>query len=389
MKPKLTKYVETFLILVLFLISNLGILGVSFSKTGAVNSCEEVALQFLRKESKVNPKLIGAIIDSPCLYADKLLHEHFIVYAIRKGTSIIGRIVLLKAKNSYIVLEMAETPPPHTNYITEITKYISFGVGESIGQLNFIYVFPLMYYIHLNTIKEGKKVRDVYFFFNERRVVSVDEIPEERFDLDNGDLIKEQDTTSIKVLWDVPEYTTNNVTLCNSCGPVAGANILGYYHKHGYPNLQKAYDENLGVDLITCLFHDMQTSCIYGTPPFNFTNGIVYHANNNHNGYECNYHFVAKSGFIYSMQNAYKYICAEIDNNRPLGILVSINIASWHWITGIGYDSTNNGSYVYVRDGWNPGYAKIYWYAPYLVDPSTGEKVYIGPTYLSYVYPSY
>lgn len=391
MKLKLIKVLAVLIALVLIFL-NLSILGVSFSKAGITNNGEEVALAFLKEESMINPKLINATIDFPCLYTDKSLHERFLVYAIKKDASVIGRIVLLKTKNNYIVLEMAETPPPHINYITEISKHISLNEGESVGQPNFIYVFPLLYYIHFNTVKEGKQVRDVYFFWNEKRVADLNEIPEEKIDLTNTDLIKEQDTastySSYKVLWDAPGYLTSYTNLCNNCGPVAGANILGYYHKHGYPNLQKTGDENSGVDLTTCLFHDMQTSCIYGTPPYNFTNGIVYHANNYHNGYACNYHFTATSGFIYSMQNAYQYICTEIDNNRPLGILVSINIASWHWITGIGYDNTN-GSYVYVRDGWNPGYAEIYWYAPYLIDPETNQEVPIGPTYLSYVYPSY
>lgn len=56
----------------------------------------------------------------------------------------------------------------------------------------------------------------------------------------------------------------------------------------------------------------------------------------------------------------YRKVCsfngiqASILNNRPLGILLTNNIASWHWVMAIGwrrYDS--EGKYLRIVDGWN------------------------------------
>ncbi len=374
MKLKLIK-VLVVLIALLLIFLNLSILGVPFFKAGITNNGEEVALAFLKEESMLDPKLINATVDFPCSYTDKSLHERFLVYAIKKDASVIGRIVLLKTKNNYTVLEMAETPPPHINYITEISKHISLNEEETVGQPNFIYVFPLLYYIHFNIIKEGKQVRDVYFFWNEKRVADLNEIPEEKIELTNADLIKEQGTTSMKVLRDVPEYITNTYPgLCNSCGPVAGANILGYWSRHGYPNLWNESSDPKGRELATSLYYYYMGTTPVGTFLIDFPSGIE--------SYSRDYGYVF-STYIDPEAQVYGSFVREINNGRPLGIRIQLGgLLDQHWITGIGYYYGYSGYYVYVRDGWNNGYAMINWDDPFLgTSPITSfiDNVYVYP----------
>lgn len=124
MRIKSIKLLAILMILILFVL-NLTIPNISLTKADDFSNAREVALEFLKEQSNVNPKLSNATVDFPCVYTDKSLHEHFIVYAIKKYETIIGRIVLLKIKDRYVVLEMGETPPPNIAINYETPKYIS------------------------------------------------------------------------------------------------------------------------------------------------------------------------------------------------------------------------------------------------------------------------
>lgn len=386
MKIMNNKLVKLFTILIILI---LAISNISLTKAGVSNSARKAALEFLKEQSIVNPKLSNATVDFPCVYTDKSLHEHFIVYAIKKYESIIGRIVLLKTKDKYIVLEMGETPPPHIDYSKKIPEHIFLKEGETIGQAKFIYVFPLLYFVHFNILKDGKLSRDVYFYWNEKRIVTLADIPDVPILANGKSPFMKRATSgsfgSYKILSDVPDFITPK-ELCNSCGPTAGANICGYWHKHGYYYLQHDWDEN-GNDLITCLWHDMNTNCVYGTPASNFRAGIVYHANTVHGSYLGIYHFSASGDSSPHFSDAVN----EISYDRPFGILIREqgSWTWWHWITCIGYYSGYD-EYIYVRDGWGDGTVAINWNASSLPDPDhPGQYIPIFIDGFDYVFPEY
>ncbi|MDI6861740.1 MAG: hypothetical protein QMD25_07050, partial [Caldisericia bacterium] len=131
--------------------------------------------------------------------------------------------------------------------------------------------------------------------------------------------------------------------------------------------------------LTTCLWYDMGTSCIYGTLPSNFNNGIKLHSNTFHNEYNCDYHFSTSGTYTPKFGD----ICIEINNNKPLAILINWDIQNWHWITGIGYYQGIDGYYIYVRDGYGDGFVIINFYTPEL------NGRYISIYYFGYIYPSY
>ena len=73
----------------------------------------------------------------------------------------------------------------------------------------------------------------------------------------------------------------------------------------------------------------------------------------------------------------------EINNDRPLAILIHSNIFNWHWVTGIGYYQGTEGYYIYVRDGYGNEIVGINFYAPEL------GRNYINIDYFGYIYPAY
>lgn len=69
----------------------------------------------------------------------------------------------------------------------------------------------------------------------------------------------------------------------------------------------------------------------------------------------------------------------EINNDRPLAILINWNIYTWHCITGISYYQGTGGHYIYVRDGYGNGIVSINFYAPEL------RGSYINIDYFGYI----
>lgn len=361
-----------------------GILPNISSVKSVANPFLESAELFIKSKQEAIPSLIGAKLVSPMLYKDKYGKSRVMIYGVKKNDKIIGRIVVNYDRKNPVVLEFAESAPPHLlNVKEEILNKTSLEKNMTLGKPEFIYVFPLLYYVRFNVHNKNQTVKNVYFFWNEKRIVPLTDIPS------FPNLPKEKSPSirtsgGWKILWDVPDYKTLTSNLCKNCGPVAGANILGYWHKHSYPNLQHYWDESDGHDLMDCLWYDMSTSCVYGTPALNFRTGIAYHANTVHTNYDsdtyyCNYHFSASGDSYPEFSDAIR----EINANRPFGILIRDrwNIFWWHWITCIGYDS--NGYYIYVRDGWGDGLVDIKWYDPKL----SGHSIYIDG--FDYVYPSY
>ncbi len=380
MRIKLIKLLAILTALVLIFL-NLTIPSISLTKAGVSNSAQEVALEFLKEQSIINPKLSNATVDFPCVYTDKSLHKHFIVYAIKKYESIIGRIVLLKTKDKYVVLEMGETPPPNIAINYEIPKYIPLKEGEIIGQAKFIYVFPLLYFVHFNILKDGKLSRDIYFYWNEKREVSLDEIPEQIVSSDSSSSKTTSNPVALnigssRILWDVPDFIMGDMSYPVStygCGPVAGANILGYWSRNGYPNLWNEGSDPKGVGLATSLYYYMGT-WYWGTPSVDFARGIESYSQDFGYTFSCH---------IDSEAQVYGSFVREINNERPLGVRIQLGgLLDQHWITGIGYYYGYSGYYVYVRDGWHHGYAMINWDNPFLGnDPITSfiDNVYVYP----------
>ena len=363
------------------------ICSISFNSVKGNETFLKVANEYIKTHENLMQELIGATPVSPIVYNDKNGYGKTIVFGLSKNNEIAGRLVINYDINKPIVLEYAQAAPPHLLDVKKIAQSkVSLTADTVLGTPEFIYIFPLLYFVKFDIIKNGLKIDDLYFYWNEKKLVKEEDIPD--FPAENASSSNFQENSitqsnTYKKLSDVPYYITgDNPDPCNCCGPVAGANILGYWHKHGYSNLQFSFDETNGQGLTACLFNDMGTSCVYGTTPAMFTGGIVYHANNSHGAYpNCNYHFTADSGFIYNVRNAYQYLCNEIDNSRPVGILLNWNVINWHWIVGIGYNTMTNEAY--IRDGWGDGDVWLDWYAPYLS---------IGPVsfrYLSYVYPAY
>ena len=363
---------------IILVLAFVGISGISSVKS-VTTPFSDSAEKFLELHQEAITSLRGAELASPMVYKSKDGKDRVIVYGVKKNEEIIGRIVVNYDVKSPIVLEFAESAPPHLLDIKEeVLNRTSLEKNMAFGNPEFIYVFPLLYFVHLNVYNKNQAVEDIYFFWNEKRIVTLTDIPD--FPIlanDKLPLMEQVTSGSYKILYDVPDYTTSTNNLCNNCGPVAGANILGYWHKHGYYYLQHDWDESNGNDLITCLWYDMNTNCIWGTPASNFRSGIVYHANTVHSGYLGIYHFSAGGNSYPEFSDA----VSEINASRPFGILINWNISSWHWITDIGYDS-RYGNYICVRDGWGDGIVYINWYTPYL----QGSISIDG---FDYVYPGY
>jgi len=336
------------------------------------------AIEFIKNQEEIIFQLKGSIPTSPFVYKDKYGNDRTIVFGVEKESKIIGRIVINYDKNNPIFLEFAETPPPHLIDVEkEVASKISLKENQYLKNEEFIYIFPLLFFIHFDVIEEDKKVDDLYFFWNEKKIIKKGGIPEFiKVKLLNNIL----SSKSYTILNDVADYDTYDTRyLCNNCGPVSGAIILNYWDKNGYSNLQSDSDRLIGEVLTNCLFHDMSTNCIWGTPPGNYVRGICYHANNVHNGYNCNYHFTYNTNW----DPKYGDICYEINNSRPLGILVRFISGSLHWITCYGYYFGYGGYYIYVRDGYGNGEVIVNWDAPEIPDGS------ISFWTLVYIYHSY
>ena len=371
--------------LVLIIIVALSFAGLFSTENASSTSAFLASAQkFIESHSKVIPQLKGAELVYPLVYKDKLGKNRVIVYGVKRDKTIIGRIVVNYNVKNPVVLEFSETPPPHLlNIRKELYKKFPIMDGATIRNTDFIYVFPLLYYVHYKVYKNNTG-KDLYFFLNEKKLVTLKEIPD-------FPKISDSVTTSpvhsikgsfgsYKILSDVPDYSTSVNDLCNNCGPVAGANILGYWHKHGYYYLQHDWDESNGNDLIVCLWNDMDTNCVFGTPASNFRSGIVLHANTIHNGYLGIYHFSAYGNSFPHFSDAVQ----EISHGRPFGILIRRqgSYSWWHWITCIGYYSGYE-EYIYVRDVRQDGTVAINWNAASL----NGIPIYIDG--FNYVYPSY
>jgi len=356
------------------------------SVKGVANPFSESAELFIKSEQEAITSLRGAELASPMVYKDKYGKSRVIIYGVKKDKKIIGRIVVNYDRKNPVVLEFAESAPPHLlNVKEEILNKTSLEKNMTLGKPKFIYVFPLLYYVHFNVYNKNQAVKDVYFFWNEKRMIPLTDIPAfPNLPDEKSPFIKTGG--SRKILYDVPDYKTSTSELCNNCGPTAGANILGYWHKNGYYYLQHDWDESDGHSLMDCLWYDMNTSCVYGTPASNFRSGIVHHANTVHNGYLGIYHFSASGDSYPTFSDAVR----EINANRPFGILMRKrkHMFTFHWLTCIGYDSLND-NYIYVRNGWGGGLVDIKWYDPYLYYPDEDKwwPIYIDG--FDYVYLGY
>ncbi len=369
------------LAIILVLVLLVGI-SVRSSVKSAATPFSESAEKFLELHQEAITSLRGAELASPAVYKDKDGKDRVIVYGVKRGEKIVGRIVVNYDIKNPIVLEFAESAPPHLSDVKEeILNKTSLGKDTVFGKPEFIYIFPLLYYVHFNVYDKNGEVKDVYFFWNEKKIVTFTEIPDFPILANNKLPLMEQTRGGgYEILSSVPDYRTSTNSLCNNCGPVAGANICGYWHKHGYYYLQHDWDESNGNDLITCLWYDMNTSCIYGTPASNFRNGIVHHANTVHNGYLGIYNFSASGDSSPHFSDAVN----EISYGRPFGILIRKqgSWTWWHWITCIGYYAGYD-EYIYVRDGWGDGTVAINWNAPSL----SGIPIFIDG--FDYIFPGY
>ncbi|MBC7194297.1 MAG: hypothetical protein H5U37_01370 [Caldisericia bacterium] len=350
-------------ILILGLIGIIGLNGVKFVKSEVnLDLFKESAIKFIKSQEEILPQLKDSKIISPFIYKDKYGNDRTIVFGVEKECKIIGRVVINYDRDNPIFLEFAETPPPHLIDVKEVVmNKISLKENQCLKEDEYIYIFPLLFYIYFDVMEDNKKVDDLYFFLNEKKIVEFKEIPEferiEKFKIEYPEIKGYYS----KVLYDVPDYTTENTNLCNPCGPVAGANILGYWDKHGYSKLQLDGDESTGSQLTTCLWNDMGTSCVYGTSVSNFQGGIVAHTNSCfHPPYNCCYNFTTS----WQRPPSYNSLIIEINNNRPLGILFGWPGITpphpkygYHWVVGIGYAYGSNPQYYifYIRSGWGEG----------------------------------
>jgi hypothetical protein len=332
-----------------------------------------VASDFLNSQGTVLPQLQNSHPVSPLVYNDKDGEDRVLVYGVEKEGKIIGRIVVNFDLDNPCFLEFAEVAPPHLlNVKQEVLSKALLEEGKILGEPKFVYDFPLLYYIHFDILRNGQKVSELWYFYNEGRIVSSTEIPEQNYQIataNQGGSIAPMYYYG-KVLSEVPAYIQPG-GLPNSCGPVAGAMILSYWARHGFSSLQYSWDKSNGIDLYTCLYADMATGNFGFTWPGEFRSGIEHHANTYHDNrnypyypqswnyrpssYYCSYHFTTNSA-----APSFEGYCNEIDLNRPMGILINWNPWTWHWITGIGYSVYNTTRTMVVRDGWSSGYTYLY-----------------------------
>lgn len=135
------------------------------------------AIEFIKNQEEILSQLKGSIPTSPIVYKDKYGNNRTIIFGVEKESKIIGRIVINYDKNNPIFLEFAETPLPHLIDVEkEAASKISLKENQYLKNEEFIYVFPLLFFIHFDVIEEDKKVDDLYFFLNERKIVSINDM---------------------------------------------------------------------------------------------------------------------------------------------------------------------------------------------------------------------
>jgi hypothetical protein len=168
----------------------------------------------------------------------------------------------------------------------------------------------------------------------------------------------------------VPNYTQRG----NGCGHCAGAMLLAYWDKKGYPDLQSNKDDKNGSLLQQCLATDM------GPPPVTFAaaeDGIEYHANNKHThlktrvSYSCRYHFNAvRAKSLDRQKNSWPGFKREIENKRPVMVYhdwwYPVKQSSYHWMTAVGYyENTNVGERGYYVNDCHGGARRYFNYDAY------------------------
>ena len=127
----------------------------------------------------------------------------------------------------------------------------------------------------------------------------------------------------------------------NHCGAAFVTNLALYFSSQGFTNLLIDNDINKTFTAIHKIVGNGPVAVISYKARKYFSN----------RGYSLRYRKTC----------SFKSIQAAISNNRPLGILLTNNIASWHWVMAIGwkqYDSS--GKYLRIVDGWNNTSDKYY-----------------------------
>lgn len=131
----------------------------------------------------------------------------------------------------------------------------------------------------------------------------------------------------------------------NSCGPVAAANILSYYHDYKGINLYNG-------DITQSIFNQICTDCKWspnGTNMVNVSDGIKTFCTRA--GKTCNIDTY--------MLNLWTDVTRDIGRNKP--ILLAYD---GHFYMVLGYAIVNNEKYLYVLtglDGDTPIYANLKW----------------------------
>ncbi|NLI56642.1 hypothetical protein GX420_06660 [bacterium] len=133
---------------------------------------KESAIEFIRNQEEILSQLKGSIPITPFIYKDKYGNNRTIIFGVEKESKIVGRILINYDKNNPIFLEFAETPPPHLIDVEkEVILKISLKEKQYLKNEEFIYIFPLLFFIHFDVMEENKRVDDLYFFWNERMIL--------------------------------------------------------------------------------------------------------------------------------------------------------------------------------------------------------------------------
>ncbi len=210
------------------------------------------------------------------------------------------------------------------------------------------------------------------------------------------------------VVSSVPAYLWQH-----GCGPTALGMVVGYYDGKGfsdlvpgnaatqttdvdnviantqhyddyslpidyYPNLYADKSQNGGAHTSNCLADFMETSWssrdnFYG---WSWSNDIA----NSFNRYIpfINPDYQCQTGYKwYSNSDSWSFYKNEIDNNRPVVLLVDSdgNGGTDHFVTGIGYNSTSNTYAIY--DTWD---RSVHWYSWHAMTNGNAWGIY-GYTY--------
>lgn len=347
-----------------------------------MKTAEKVANQYLNE--RVIPYLYsdwkGASVQSPTLfYSSKDGTPAIYSMRVQRNNESLGYMLVGATKDVSPIVSVGKGTAPTEN-ISIIQEMANKDIqsGQTLGSPQLLYGGPLDLGIRFDVFEDRKKAK--HLTYNLMGKYRVESLPFPVHDAGYKNQAKEQwgkhlrkSNTNITPFVTVTSKDLNVVSYNQNdlpanqedsgCGPAAGADIMDYWHLHGYPQLQSSSDELKGVELMTQLYGEMGTTS-WGTTIYNWSSGMVVHASN-HGGY----HFQSQE----ITSDLWNNLVNEINAGRPLGMYFGLagSPYSYHFVAARGwlYDSDYGTKKYHVNtwgtDSWNDwasasGFSLIY-----------------------------